>query len=88
MKTATMTPKQKDNHYRKLNERFDTRCDELVKLGFKQESFTNLEFGIHITIFTRKAWWETDGVQTTTAQTIMHADPLVWADLLASFTRS
>jgi hypothetical protein len=87
MTPATMTPKQKNNHYRKLNERFDARCDELVKLGFQQKEFSSREFGINVSVFTRKAWWETDGVQTTTAQTIMHADPLVWADLLASFNR-
>lgn len=80
MNPAKMTPKQKNDHYGKLNERFDVRCDKLVKIGFKQESFTNREFGISITIFTRKAWWVSGGVQTITAQIIMHADELVWAD--------
>jgi hypothetical protein len=88
MKTAKMTPKQKNDHYRRLNERFDSRCDELVKLGFTQEAFTNREFGISISIFTRKCWWVSGGVQTITAQTIMHADELAWADEMESITRS
>lgn len=87
MKPETMSPKQKDNHYRKLNDRFDARCYELFRLGFKQESFSNKEFGITVVIFTRKAWWVCDGVQTITAHTIMHADPLAWADLMDSITR-
>jgi hypothetical protein len=83
-----MNPQEKNAHYGMLNDRFDSRCADLIVLGFKQDAFTSEEFNITVAVFTRKAWWVSGGVQTITAQTIMHADELAWADEMESITRS
>jgi hypothetical protein len=81
MKTAKMTPKQKNDHYGKLNERMDVRYEQIAKLGFKQINMG--EFNA----FSRKHPAFPNRTQTVPAAVLLYADEIVWADKIADWTR-
>jgi hypothetical protein len=77
MNPAKMTPKQKNAHYGKLNERFDARCGELAKLEPIKDYGTS--------VFIRRDPVFRLRNQSVPAATVMYADDLVWADHLQEF---
>lgn len=76
-----MSPKQKSNHYRKLNERMDARYEQIAKLGFKQINMG--EFNV----FSRRDPVFPNRTQTVPAAVLLYADDIVWADKVADWTR-
>lgn len=69
-----------NEHYGKLNARFEERSAHLRKIGYK---YTRVE-EYNITFFTCKKFGK---VESIAVGTVMSADPLVWADTLERATR-
>lgn len=68
-----MTVSEKDNLYRMLNDRFDSREKILREQGFKRETIPVL----NIAVYTRTRYGK---VYAVTASLVLTADEVVWSD--------
>jgi hypothetical protein len=68
-----LTPAQRNEHYGKLNDRFDGRAAWLRDRGFKYETVP----GMHVAVFTRTRCGR---LHVVTASLVMNADEVVWED--------
>jgi hypothetical protein len=76
-----MTSKEKNDHYGKINHRFEERSQILRDLGFKYECVPGYELAVFAhRPGTRKA-------HTIAAATVSLADAVVWEDYLADARR-
>ena len=80
-----MTATEKNEHYRKLNLRFDERAAELRQLGFRYEHV--FLFGQSKGVFVKNHPWTEKYNRVETAAMVMTADDVVWADRLADLSR-
>lgn len=68
-----MTAADRNEHYGRLNARFDDRCRDLYALGFRYQHVP----GLNIAVFTKDRHGR---VHTLAAGTVLNADDVVWAD--------
>lgn len=73
-----------NQHYGKLNERFDGRARRLARLGYVM-SFVNVTTRDTVGVWTRKNTFGRSSVVTSSS--IMHADDYCWADIVAECER-
>lgn len=70
-----MTAAERNEHYGKLNTRFDERAAVLREMGFKYQHVP----GLGIAVFVKERHCRTHALS---AGSVMNADDVVWADYL------
>jgi hypothetical protein len=75
-----LTPAQRNEHYGKLNARFDAREKFLIEMGFKREAIPLL----NIAVYTRMKYGKPLAV---CACLLSCADEIVWADKVDEIKR-
>lgn len=72
-----LTRQQVNEHYGRINERFDVRHKQITELGFKRESIKEYNIAVYVR---RQPGCKPEVIQ---AATLTCADEVVWAEVLA-----
>jgi hypothetical protein len=72
-----MTASERNEHYGRLNDRFDGRAARLRKMGFVYEHVTGVDYDLGVFVRRRPGFRKADVIA---AAFVMNADEVVWTD--------